>query len=135
LLHPNRHPTQKESTMNKFILALIATSAVAGAAQAQEVTIVQPMSQPSVDVSRAMVQAQAVAALRAGTIEFGEASRPAEIAMSTGVTRAQVHAETVEAARRGLLDGGEVTVLPSATDLAAITAAGQRVAGQVIAAG
>jgi Domain of unknown function (DUF4148) len=90
------------------VAALFATSG----ATAQEATPTGFDQTVSV-ASRADVHAQAVAALRAGLIESGEASRSTFELQSTQ-TRAQVLAEAVEARRLGLLGHGELSA-PSAT--------------------
>ncbi len=102
----------------RILLPLVLTAA-AGAAMAQ-----------SAPLTRADVQAQAIAARDAG--QLGNQESP-ELAVPTGVgkTRAQVVAETTEARRLGLLDrstnGGVKMATPEQSEQ--IRLAGLRVTG------
>ena len=120
--------------MSKLPIALFAAVAFAGAAQAQEVSYEPLAAYTMSTVQRADVHAQAVAAVKAGTIEFGEASRFPATGSGSTLTRAQVLAEAREARRLGALQGSEVTVLPTADQIAAITTAGLRAADAQMAA-
>lgn len=117
---------------------LIAAAAVAalfahGASVAQEAT-------PGVfadavsTASRDAVRAEAVAALRAGQIAYGEAPRFDVPAVSLK-SRDQVRAEAIEARRLGLTGSGEVTA-PAATpaQAEAIRQAGLRAVSTPVAA-
>jgi hypothetical protein len=107
--------------------SLVALFAATGAV-AQEVTPTG-FDQFTSIASRAEVRADAAAALRAGLIEQGEASRSTVAFVSTK-TRAQVQAEATEAVRLGLVDGGELSA-PSITPAQAerIQMAGLRALG------
>ena len=93
------------------LVSVAALFAVTGAV-AQEVTPTGFDQFTSV-ASRADVRADAAAALRAGLIESGEASRSTFTLVSVK-TRAQVRAEAAEALRLGLTGHGELSA-PSAS--------------------
>ena len=90
----------------------VATLFAATGAVAQEVTPTGFDQFTSV-VSRADVRADAAAALRAGLIETGEASRSTSSFVSVK-SRAQVQAEAEQAMRLGLTGHGELSA-PSAS--------------------
>lgn len=124
--------------MNKLFTAtfLVASAAFFGQALAQEADV-QAMSnfKNTGSSTRADVTAQAVAAVRAGRIEFGEAGAvaAAPVAKSSVVSRAQVQAEAREATRLGVVGYGELAREASASEQAAIVAAGQRANSTVLA--
>lgn len=91
-------------------LIAVALAAVTSASfAAGDATYEIPQSYAST-VSRADVQAAAVAARQAGLIAQGELSVVTEVTMGASqLTRAQVQAELVEARRLGLVGGGERT--------------------------
>ena len=106
----------------RIVLPVVLSFAAAGAI-ASEFTPEVPFVST---LSRAAVQADAIAASDAGLIASGEFT-PVIVAdgMST-VTRNQVRAEPVAAERLGVIARGEVTVLPTAQQLEQVRLAGQR---------
>ena len=110
----------------------VATLFAATGAVAQEVTPTG-FEQFSSVASRAEVRADAAAALRAGLIESGEASRPTA-SFASMKSRAQVQAEAAEALRLGLTGHGELSA-PSASPAQAelIRSAGLRALGVPVA--
>ena len=120
----------------RTLTALIAIAAVASAfalpAMAQEATPEAPVAITST-ASREAVRADAIAALKAGLIERGEASRSFTAFEST-LSRTQVAAEGREALRLGLVAFGEgpaATATPAQAE--AIRTAGQKAIGQTVA--
>ncbi len=115
------------NTKQRFLVtsfAFLAAGLGAGQAFAQEAT---PDTWQNVtsQATRAEVRAEAVAALHAGEIEYGEASLAPETSPTTK-SRAQVRAEALTARRLGLVGQGEVTgPAPTAEQLRAIEQAGQ----------
>lgn len=111
----------------KTLMAAAVFSAFAsGAALAQEATP-DTWQKVSSSASREQVRNEAVTALKAGQIEFGEASRGFDAPSASGLSRAQVLAETREAQRLGLVHYGEAQVrVASAADLESIRVAGLR---------
>lgn len=115
-----------------LIAALLSTIAIAPVAMAQEAT---PDTFASITstASRAAVHADAVAALKAGTIERGEASRSFGTFVSAK-SRAQVAAEGQQAQRLGVIAFGEgpaPVVTPAQAEsirMAGVQAAGSSVA-------
>jgi hypothetical protein len=92
-------------TLIAVALAAIASASFAAGEATDEIP--QPATST---VSRADVQAVAVAARQAGLIAQGELSLVTEVTMGASqVTRAQVQAELSEARRLGLVGGGERT--------------------------
>lgn len=121
--------------MSKLHIALVAAAATfTAAAQAQEVSYDPLAAYSAGSLARAEVHAQAVAALKSGQIEFGEAPMPAKADTQSTLTRAHVQAEAREARRLGVLQGGEVTVQPTSAEIAAINAAGVRADDTQVAA-
>lgn len=113
--------------MSKLITiatGLVAAIGFTTAAFAQEVTYWNPQDAQSTK-SRAEVRAEAVAALKAGQIESGEASR---FVIETHGTksRAQVMAEAVEARRLGVIGHGEVSVVATPAQAEQVRLAGLR---------
>ena len=110
-----------------FVALFAATGAVA-----QEATP-DHWTQTTSSLTRAEVRADAAAALRAGLIERGEASRSA-FAFESTKTRAQVRAEAMAALQLGLTGRGEASA-PSATPAQAelIRQAGLRALGVPVA--
>lgn len=93
--------------MNTRLIALsaVVAAAFAAPAMAQEATPDTFNTVKSV-LSRDAVRADAIAALKAGQIERGEASVDKRVFVSTK-TRVQVAAEAAEALRLGLIGHGE----------------------------
>jgi hypothetical protein len=116
-----------------LIAAAIAAGLFAGtSAFAQEATSDVWTQAPSI-ATRAEVQAEAVAALRNGLVESGEASRSSVDFVSTK-SRAQVVAETVEAQRLGLIVGGEASSpTVTASQIEQIRQAGLRIVSMPVA--
>lgn len=113
--------------------ALLAALSVAPAAMAQEATPDTFQAFQGSSVSREAVRADAVAALKAGLIERGEAS-VATASFESTRARAQVAAEGREALRLGAVAFGEgpgVVVTPAQAE--AIRTAGQQALGQAVA--
>ena len=77
-------------------------------------------------LSRAAVQADAIAARDAGLIASGEFTPVIMADAMSTVTRNQVRAEAIAAERLGLIARGEVTVVPTAQQLEQVRLAGQR---------
>jgi hypothetical protein len=77
-------------------------------------------------LSRAAVQADAIAARDAGLIASGEFTPVLMADAMSTVTRNQVRAEAIAAERLGLIARGEVTVVPTAQQLEQVRLAGQR---------
>ena len=77
-------------------------------------------------LSRAAVQADAIAASDAGLIGSGEFTPVIMADAMSTVTRNQVRAEAIAAERLGLIARGEVTVVPTAQQLEQVRLAGQR---------
>lgn len=98
--------------MTKLIPAVAGLVAAIGfsAANAQFVTRFDELNKFASTKSRAEVQMQANAAVAAGQIEYGEATRFAVVLDGPPQPVALVRAEGREAMRLGLLRGGEVTV-------------------------
>lgn len=120
----------------RTLTAVIALTAIASAfalpAMAQEAT---PDTFASVKstASRDAVRAEAVAALKAGLIERGEASRSFTAFESTA-SRAQVAAEGREAQRLGLVAFGEgPAAVATPAQAEAIRSAGLKAIGQTVA--
>ncbi|MBE7416580.1 MAG: hypothetical protein HS128_02330 [Ideonella sp.] len=113
--------------MNKLTTLATAVVAAVGfstSALAQEVTQWDRTDTVSTAL-RSDVSAQAAAALKAGQIAHGEASR--FVIESDGTkSRAQVKAETRAAQRLGLIDQGEVSVVSTPEQIAQVHAAGLR---------
>jgi hypothetical protein len=107
--YPQRHP--KEIIVNtrlnarSALVAVFIAAAFAAPAMAQEATPETFHTVQSV-ASRDAVRADAIAALKAGLIERGEASVDTRVFVSTK-TRVQVAAEAAEALRLGLVGHGE----------------------------
>jgi len=99
-----------------FTRTLIATALViaAGASfAAGEASYEYPQTIVST-VSRADVQAETLAASKAGRIAYGEQTFVAEVTMgASALSRAQVNAELAEARRLGLVGGGERNLFPT----------------------
>jgi hypothetical protein len=97
----------------KSLLVALVAAAGFSSAFAQEATADTWQNVQST-LSRAEVHAQAVAAVRAGEIGYGEATRVVpsheEVAPYVAKTRSEVSAEARQALRSGQLDHGEVTV-------------------------
>jgi|JI71714B2RNA_FD_contig_51_818960_length_513_multi_2_in_0_out_0_1 hypothetical protein len=106
----------------RIVLPVVLSFAAAGAI-ASEFTPEAPFVST---LSRAAVQADAIAASGAGLIARGEFT-PVMVADGTStVTRNQVRAEAIAAERLGVIARGEVTVLPTAQQLEQVRLAGQR---------
>jgi hypothetical protein len=120
------------NTARTLIAATFVTLFAATGATAQEATP-DTWTEIASTASRAEVRADAAAALRAGLIEHGEASRSTRAFVSTK-TRAQVRAETLAAVRLGLIERGEASA-PSSTPAQAevIRQAGLRALGVPLA--
>jgi hypothetical protein len=114
-----------------LIAALFATAFVAPVAMAQEATPDHFASVTST-ASRDAVRADAIAALKAGLIERGEASR-SFTQFESSLSRAQVAAEGREALRLGVVAFGEgpAPVVTSAQAEAIRMAGLQAVSGNV----
>jgi hypothetical protein len=129
----------------KAALLPIAFALTAGAAFAEGPIFVDPPFTST--LSRAEVQAEAVAARDAGRFELGDgqtivaangaansATRlAAEQTNFAGVSRAQVRAEAAEALRLGYFNGGEITQFPSAEQAEQVRTAGLRAAQSLTA--
>jgi hypothetical protein len=126
-------PTEEHAMNTRTLIAvLLSTAFVAPLAMAQEATIdTTPVSVST--LSRDAVRADAIAALKAGLIERGEASRSFSNFVSTQ-NRAVVAAEAREALRLGVVAFGEgpaPVVTPAQAEairMAGLTALGQNVA-------
>lgn len=112
--------------MTKFNTIVVALAAAAGlgTAVAQEATPDTWTQAPSV-ASRADVKSQAVAAVRAGQVQYGEVTRFVDQAATASKTRAQVAAEAREAIRLGSLSG-ETNVVFTPAQLEQLRIAGER---------
>jgi hypothetical protein len=129
----------------KAALLPIAFALTAGAAFAEGPIFVDPPFTST--LSRAEVQAEAVAARDAGRFELGDgqvivaangaansATRlAAEQTNFAGTSRAQVRAEAAEALRLGYFNGGEITQFPSVEQAEQVRSAGLRAAQSVTA--
>lgn len=123
--------------MNKLstlVAGVVAALGFATAAQAQEAT----RFDTTIDSqkSRAEVRAEAVAAVRAGELSYGEASQGYAFdgaATDSAKSRTQVAAEAREAQRLGVLNRGEASVFVTAEQAEQIRAAGLRAAGVPVA--
>jgi hypothetical protein len=106
-------------------LIAVALAAVTSASfAAGEATYDHPEPAAST-LSRADIQAAAVAARQAGLIAQGELSLVTEVTMGASqVTRAQVLAELAEARRLGLVGGGERTRVATPAEAEQIRLAG-----------
>jgi hypothetical protein len=112
---PQRDPVRMEIQMNppkSLVVALLAAGGMTSAL-AQEATPDTWLRSQST-LSRAAVSAEAAAALRAGEIEFGEATRVARLpndrTHAVARMRSDVRAEALQALHSGQLGYGEVTV-------------------------
>lgn len=113
------------------ILALVTSTP----SMAQEATpdVAQQPASPAPTLSRAEVQAAAIAAVRDGLIDKGEALLAIDSARSV-LPRAQVKAEAREAVRLNLNRRGEVGALATQAELDQVRQAGLRaVQGELIA--
>lgn len=109
-------------TRTLIAVALAAVTSASFAAGEATYDYPQPVAST---VSRADVQAAAVAARQAGLIAQGELHVVTEVTMGASqVTRAQVLAELAEARRLGLLDGGEHTPVATPAQAEQIRLAG-----------
>ena len=119
---------------SKIVIATTLIALIgAGSAFAQEGTQDFPAAQTLSSKSRADVKSEAVAAQRAGTISYGEAS-PSPVPAST-LTRKQVVAELREAQRLGLVNTsneGNLRIATSA-ELESIRSAGVRAVNSTVA--
>jgi hypothetical protein len=111
--------------MNKFtrVALPIVLSLTAAAAMASEITPEAPFVST---LSRAQVQAQAIAARDAGLIASGDVTPVVMAENTSSLTRAQVRAEAAQAQKLGLLAAGEITVLPTPAQLEQVRLAGLR---------
>lgn len=109
------------NTFTRIALPIVLSMTAAGA-MASEFTPETPFVSA---LSRAEVQAQAIAARDAGQLTNSELG-PAVAESTSTLTRAQVRAETMEAQRLGLLGSGEITVLPTPAQLEQVRLAGLR---------
>ena len=106
----------------RIVLPVVLSFAAAGAI-ASEFTPEAPFVST---LSRAAVQADAIAASDAGLIASGEFTPLIVVDGMSTVTRNQVRAEAIAAERLGVIARGEVTVLPTAQQLEQVRLAGQR---------
>lgn len=122
--------------MNTIKSLFVAFAAIAAtSAFAQEATPESHAPQATSTVSRQAVHQEAVAAVAAGKIVFGEADRGAfESAAGMSQPRAKVHAEAVEAQRLGLTQGGEFQRSATAAEAELIRLAGERAVTKTLAA-
>jgi hypothetical protein len=114
------------NTASRFVLP-IALALSAGAALAEGPLQGNEVFQFQSTLSRAEVQAQAVAARDAGQLPRGEIL-PVQAEAGTPLSRAQVRAEAAEALRLGLIPHGEVLPVASADQREQIRLAGLRAA-------
>lgn len=110
---------------NAILAGLVAAVGFTSAAVAQEATYWNPSEVQSTR-TRAEVRAEAIAALRAGQIERGEASHFVIETNGPSKSRAQVMAEAREAQRLGVLPRGEASVFATPEQAEQIRLAGLR---------
>lgn len=122
--------------MNTIKSLLVAFAAVAAtSAFAQEATPESHVFGATSSVTRAAVHQEAVAAVAAGKIGFGEADRASfDRASGQSQPRAKVQAEAVQAQQLGLTQGGEYQRTATAMEVELIRAAGERAVMKTVAA-